>query len=442
MAEENYPVIHYTGINQKVLYDDPDSTLLECSISHQIPHLHECGGNGRCSTCRIRVLQGSKNISPPTMRERELAQIRRWDPSVRLACQCYVKGDIAIQRLVWTSAEINKLQLETVPEGMAEERALAILFCDIRNFTKMAFENTTFDMAHILNRFYTTIGDPILFNNGVIYQYIGDEIIGLFGVAGGTREKNCRDAARAALGMNYAIEHLNQMELVDFDLNIITGIGINFGKAFIGHLGHPKHKQLAVVGDPINTASRIQSFNKNSGTRILISQSVLRSVPEGTFDLGKEFNTQFAGHEHDSKLYELKGFKEIDIQLELQSSMDFLFTNKDEFARKFYDRVFTKAPQARDLFKKNMREQGRLLTHMLGSIVYSLSRPENLKTGLEFLGKSHYRYGVRKEHYPVVLSSMLETIEEQLGEHSTPRLLMAWEQALTYVTGEMMKFAE
>ncbi|MUP47428.1 2Fe-2S iron-sulfur cluster binding domain-containing protein [Gramella sp. BOM4] len=442
MPEIKQPVILYTGINQEVIYDDPDSTILECSISNQIPHLHECGGNGRCSTCRIRVIHGSKNISPPTMREREMAEIRRWDPSVRLACQCYVKGDIAIQRLVWTSAEVNKLQLETVPEGVAEERAIAILFCDIRNFTKMAFENSTFDMAHILNRFYTTIGDPILFNNGVIYQYIGDEIIGLFGVGGGTREKNCRDAARAALGMNYAIEHLNQMELIDFDLNIKTGIGINFGKAFIGHLGHPKHKQLAVVGDPINTASRIQSFNKDVGTRILISKSVLKSVPEDTFELGKEFNTKFAGHEHESSLYELIGFKELDIQLELQSSMDFLFTDKDEFARKFYDRVFEKAPETRDLFKRNMREQGRLLTHMLGSIVYSLSRPENLKTGLEFLGKSHYRYGVRKEHYPVVVSSMMETIEEQLGGHATPKLLAAWDQALAYVTGEMMKFTE
>ena len=150
----------------------------------------------------------------------------------------------------------------------AEERAIAILFCDIRNFTKMAVSNNTFDMAHILNRFYTVIGDPILFNNGVIYQYVGDEIIGLFGVSGGLKEKNCTDAVRAALGMNYAIERLNHLELVDFDIRIQMGIGVNFGKAFIGHLGHPKHKQFEVIGDPVNTASRIQNFNKVADWRL------------------------------------------------------------------------------------------------------------------------------------------------------------------------------
>ncbi|MDR5589907.1 adenylate/guanylate cyclase domain-containing protein [Christiangramia sp. SM2212] len=440
MPEVKNPIITYTGISQKIVYDDADSTILDCSIANQIPHLHECGGNGRCSTCRIRILEGHSNLSPRTLKEQQMAEFRRWDPSIRLACQCYVKGDVDIQRLVWTSSEINKLQLETIPEGEAEERAIAILFCDIRNFTKMAIENNTFDIAHVLNRFYTIIGDPILFNNGVIYQYIGDEIVGLFGISGGTREKNCRDAARAALGMYYAIEHLNHMELVDFDLRIKTGIGINFGKAFIGHLGHPKHKQLAVVGDPINTASRIQAYNKEVDGRILISEAIFKSLPEGTFEIGREFTTQFAGHEHNSKLYELKGFQETDMQLELQRSLEYLFTNKDEFAEKFYTRVFEKAPGVRALFKKNMQDQGRLLTHMLGGIVYSLSRPEHLETGLAFLGKSHARYGVTKDHYPVVLSSMMETIQEQLGDECSPKLIEAWEKALLYITNEMKKY--
>ena len=116
------PTVTYTGINQQVEFNDPDSTLLECSMMNQIPHMHECGGNGRCTTCRVRVMDGGENLSRKTVLEQETAHLRRWDPSIRLACQCYVKGDVSIQRLVWTSAEVNKLQLETVPEGEAEER--------------------------------------------------------------------------------------------------------------------------------------------------------------------------------------------------------------------------------------------------------------------------------------------------------------------------------
>jgi len=441
MPEVKTPIITYTSINQQVEYDDSTGTILDCSIANQIPHIHECGGNGMCTTCRIRILNGHDNVSPRTLREQEIASVRKWDPSIRLACQCYVKGDVDIQRLVWTSSEVNKLQLETVPEGYAEERAIAILFCDIRGFTKMTVENYSFDVAHILNRFYTVLGDPILINNGVIYQYVGDEIIGLFGVSGGMRGKNCKDAVRAALGMQYAIERLNHFELVDFNVKLELGIGINFGKAYIGKLGHPKHKQFAVVGDPVNTTSRIQSYNKTAKTKILISESVLKGLPKDTLEIGKTFQDQMAGHEHETKLYELKGFKELDVQLELQRSLDYLLQNEEEFADQFYTRVFEKAPEARALFKHNMTSQGRLLTHMLAGIVYSMSRPEHLSLGLKLLGESHSRYGVLEEHYPVVLSCLLETIKENLGENYTPQLIDAWEKALITITSEMKKYA-
>jgi len=441
MPQVKTPIVTYSGINQQVEFKDPDATLLDCSVINQIPHMHECGGSGQCTTCRVRILEGHQNITPRTRMERETAQLRKWDPSIRLACQCYVKDDITIQRLVWNSSEINKLQLETLPEGTAEERAIAILFCDIRGFTKIASENKTFDTAYILNRFYTVLGDPILINNGVIYQYVGDEIIGLFGVSGGMRNKNCKDAVRAALGMQYAIERLNRMELIDFDTEIKMGIGINFGRAFVGHLGHPKHKQFAVVGDPINTASRIQGFNKEAGTNLLISESVHKGFPKNTLNLGKKYSKQMEGHEHETILYELIGFKEMDIQLELQNSLDYLLRNEDEFAEKFYNKVFTKSPHTRELFKNNMQSQGRLLTHMLGGIVYSMSRPEYLELGLKSLGESHARYGVLEEHYPVVLESLKETIREELGELFTERIGMAWERALIDVTTEMKKYA-
>jgi class 3 adenylate cyclase len=377
-----------------------------------------------------------------TRQERETALLRKWDPSIRLACQCFAQGDIAIQRLVWNSSEITRFQLETLPEGTAEERAIAILFCDIRGFTKIASENKTFDTAHILNRFYTVLGDPILINNGVIYQYVGDEIIGLFGVGGGMRHKNCRDAVRAALGMQYAIERLNRMELIDFNTKIRMGIGINFGRAFIGHLGHPKHKQFAVVGDPVNTTSRIQAFNKQVGSNILISDSVMRSFPENSLIIKDTYSNQMAGHDHETIIHDLEGFQEMDTQLELQNSLDHLLRNEDEFADKFYTKVFDKAPHIRALFKNNMVYQGRLLTHMLGGIVYSLSRPEHLELGLKNLGESHSRYGVLQDHYPVILDSLLETIREELGDMYNEQIGAAWETALIDVTNEMKKYAQ
>lgn len=429
--------IHYEGINQTIECDDLDASLLDISMENKIPHLHECGGNGKCTTCRVRILEGNQNLTSRTFLEREMAQMRNWDPSIRLACQTYLKGDVSLQRLVWTSAEVNQLQIETVSQGVAEERTIAILFCDLRNFTSLASKNLAFDTAHVLNRFYTVLGDPILMNNGIIYQYVGDEIVGIFGTSGGTRQKNCLDAVRAALGMQYAIKRLNSLEMKDFGTQLEVGIGINYGKAFVGHLGHPRHRQFAVVGDPVNIASRIQGMTRDTGCPILISESTLKGVPKEILNLGKSFVKKMKGIENAVKLYALNGFSQTDINLELQSSLDFIMADTVDFSKRFYERVFEAAPSVRGLFKNDMAMQGRMLTHMLIGIVYSLSRPEHLVLGLKTLGKSHQKYGVRPEHYPVVKEALLKTIEEQMADDASDKVRDAWSQALDLVTDAM-----
>jgi class 3 adenylate cyclase/ferredoxin/hemoglobin-like flavoprotein len=429
--------IHYVGINQEVTLDEDYCSILDASIENKIPHLHECGGNGKCSTCRVRVIEGAENLSARTQIELDMTRSRKWDPTIRLACQCYVKGDVKIQRLIWSSAEVNRLQKETAPEGKAEERPIAILFCDLRNFTALSAQNATFDIAYFLNRFYTALGDPILLNNGIIYQYVGDEIVGVFGTAGGTREKNCMDAIRAAMGMQYALDRLNKIELKDFDVKLQIGIGINFGLAYVGHLGHPTHRQFSVVGDPVNVASRIQGQTKILGASILLSKSVHKSAIQDVLHFGREFSVALAGKEETATLYELKGFSKMDLQLELQASLHLLLQNEDDFSALFYEKVFKKAPFVRRLFKNNLRDQGRLLTHMLGGIVYSLARPEHLLMGLKKLGQNHVRYGVKPEFYPVVKEAMLETIPEVLGEFYKPAINEAWEAALDFVIDAM-----
>jgi class 3 adenylate cyclase/hemoglobin-like flavoprotein len=433
--------VHYSGINQHVECEAGDSTLLEISMSNQIPHLHECGGNGRCTTCRVRVLDGHKNLSAPSRLERELARLRRWDPSIRLACQAFVEGDISVQKLVWTSAEVSKLQLETVPEGEAESRAIAILFCDLRNFTNISSYNNVYDMAHMLNRFYTMLSEPILMNNGVIYQYVGDEIVGIFGTNGGTKSQNCLDALRAALGMQYAVRRLNRMELKDFDTEFKVGIGINFGRAYLGYLGHPKHRQFAVVGDPVNVASRIQGCTKDVGAGILVSDDLFKNLPANDIAVGSSHSLEVKGKDEPLLLHEIEGFSEMDMTLELQSTLDIILSDDEAFAMRFYEKLFAVAPQVRSLFKGDMNAQGRMLTHMLVGIVYSLSRPDHLTMGLRTLGKSHERYGVRPEYYPAVVDVLIETIREQLGELCTEKVERAWRQALEFVTKTMMNWA-
>lgn len=429
--------VHYASINQISTSESSTCSVLDVSIENKIPHLHECGGNGKCTTCRIRVLEGGQNLSAKTLAEQEMTKSRKWDPSIRLACQCYVKGDVKVQRLIWSSAEVNKLQMELTPESSAEERPIAILFCDLRNFTRLSSTNASFDMAYFLNRFYTTLGDPILMNNGIIYQYVGDEIVGVFGTAGGTRQKNCMDAIRAAKGMHYALERLNKIELKDFNVKLEMGVGINFGLAYVGHLGHPTHRQFSVIGDPVNVASRIQGQTKETGTKTLISESVYKNTIEDSLELGSQFSCLLAGKEDRVDLYEVIGFKELDLQLELQDSLHLLLQDEEKFAVAFYEKLFKVAPFVRKLFRSDLREQGRLLTHMLGGIVYSLARPEYLVLGLKKLGKNHQRYGVKEAYYPIVKQVFLDTLPEVLEDLYKPTISVVWSQALDFVLDTM-----
>lgn len=432
--------VKYCGIDRVVEVEDPLDSILDTSISNKIPHLHECGGNGICTTCRVRVLDGFSQLTKPTSKEMEMARKRNWDPSIRLACQTRVRGEVAIQRLVWTSSEISQLQVETVPVGKGEERPLALLFCDLRNFTHLAERHSNFDLAHMLNRFFTILGDPILMNNGIIYQYAGDEIIGLFGTSGGDKERISYDTIRAALGMLYAVERLNRLELKDFDVEFKVGIGIHFGKAFVGQVGHPKHRQFAVIGDPVNVTSRIEALNKELGTTLLVSDEFLNNFPDKILNTGLVSTVSLKGKESDIKVHEVLGFIEPDTNLEVQATLDLLLKNEDAFASNFYERLFKKAPQVRELFKKNMVDQGRMLTHMLGGIIYSLSRPEYLILGLKSLGRQHQGYGVQKEHYPIVKEVLMETIEDELGEACTHKVRFAWQSALDLVTQSMQSY--
>jgi class 3 adenylate cyclase len=432
--------IKYCSIDRTVDVEDPLDSILDISIHNKIPHLHECGGNGICTTCRIRILDGFNALSRPTSKEVEMAGKRNWDPSIRLACQTRVRGEVSIQRLVWTSSEISQLQLETVPVGKGEERPLALLFCDLRDFTNLAEKHSNFDLAHMLNRFFTILGDPILMNNGIIYQYAGDEIIGLFGTSGGDPEKISFDAIRAALGMLYAVERLNKLELKDFNTEFKVGIGIHFGKAFVGQVGHPKHRQFAVIGDPVNVTSRIESLNKDLNTTLLVSDQFLSNFPDNMLKVGISSTVKLKGKESDIKVHEVLDFVEPDTNLEVQATLDLLLKNEDRFASNFYKRLFEKAPEVKELFTRNMLDQGRMLTHMLGGIIYSLSRPEYLILGLKSLGRQHKGYGVHKEHYPIVKEALLETIEDELGEACTHKVRYAWQSALDLVVQSMQSY--
>lgn len=385
--------VEYRCADQVLDIPDLDQTILEISVARKIPHWRECGGHGKCSTCRVRVLDGAANLTPRTRSELELAKARKWDDTIRLACQARVRGNVTIERVLRSGAEISQLQTELLDARSGVDRSIAMVFCDVRNFSSFAERHSAYDVVHVLNRLFTSLGESILLNGGVINLYVGDEISGLFGLDGCAAERACRAAVTAALGMAEAVDSLKPSVRADFGLELAVGIGVHFGPVVVGDLGHPAHRQFTVIGDSVNTASRIQAENKKLGTRVLVSDAVVDRLQEGTLIVGQIQETMLRGRAQQVRIYEALGFARPNHVLLVQETAVPLFVDSRGFARRFYPRFFRAAPGVERLFVNGTEAQGEMHEFMLRNLVFGLGRTNHLALGLKTLGTKHITYG-------------------------------------------------
>ncbi len=414
---------------------DATLTLLKVSVGQGIPHQRECGGQGRCTTCRVRILDGLGNVSARTRREEQIARERGWDPSVRLACQTRSSGAVMLERLVRTGADLVQVQAEALTRYPPREQNVAALFCDIRGYTPLTERHLAYDVMHILNRFFSQVGGPVHMNNGVILMYTGDGLLAIFGASGDPPRAACRNAIRAGLGMMDALARLNGGLRSDFDMTLDMGIGIAYGPAILGHVGHASHRQFTAVGDVVNVAARIEAMNKPLGTRMLIADEV-RRVAEQPLALGKQADEELKGKTGRHLLLEVKGQSEPDPVLLVQNSLAELIEHTDAFAAEFYPRLFAKSAEISTLFHRDMRAQGRMLVEMLRSAVYALCRSDETRLDVADLGRRHKDYGVVAAHYPMMRAAFRETIANLMRGCGQPTV-EAWTRMFDTLLAEM-----
>jgi hemoglobin-like flavoprotein len=110
----------------------------------------------------------------------------------------------------------------------------------------------------------------------------------------------------------------------------------------------------------------------------------------------------------------------------------------DVAAGLFYGRLFETAPQVKPLFKGDISEQGRKLMATLGVVVNGLDKLDTILPAVKALASRHVAYGVRPEHYPLVGSALLWTLEQGLGDAFTPPVKAAWTEAYGILSGAMI----
>jgi adenylate cyclase len=154
----------------------------------------------------------------------------------------------------------------------AENRELTIMFCDMRNFTRVSEALAPEALRTLVNRFFSSMTAAIRDQRGTLDKYIGDAIMAFWG-APVPDPAHAEHAVRAALAMLERIAQLN-LELQARALPPIgLGLGINTGLVCVGDMGSDIRRSYTVMGDPVNLASRIEALTRHYGIDLLVGQA-------------------------------------------------------------------------------------------------------------------------------------------------------------------------
>jgi adenylate cyclase len=253
------------------------ATLLEMSRNARVPHAAVCGGRGRCSTCRVRVENGASSLEPPVFPESVTLGAINAPQNVRLACQIRPTSNLVVTRLLPPgSASPLMVDLDEA-DASGVEKSLAVMFVDMRGFTRLAHDRLPFDTVFILNQFFGAVGAAIVDNGGRIDKFMGDGLLAVFGQHTGVKSA-CRQALRTARAIDLALDEVNAKIESEIGTTLQVGIGLDAGPLLLGRIGFGEAVDYTVIGAPVNVASRLEGLAKEKSLQVMLSAGVAQQA--------------------------------------------------------------------------------------------------------------------------------------------------------------------
>jgi adenylate cyclase len=158
-------------------------------------------------------------------------------------------------------------------------REVTILFSDLRDFTPWVESHPPDEVVRDINAYFTLMEGAIRAHGGLVVQFIGDEIEAVFG-APVPEPRHADHALAAALDMCRRLEEWNETRRAAGQIMLRHGIGIHTGDVIAASIGSPERLSYALVGDPVNLASRIQGLTKEVGGVVLVSGDTVRRLKD------------------------------------------------------------------------------------------------------------------------------------------------------------------
>jgi len=159
-----------------------------------------------------------------------------------------------------------------------QRRQMTVLFSDIRGFTTVSEKGQPEEIVAILNEYFTRMVEIVFAHKGTLDKFVGDMVMALFG-APLDDPNHAEHAVDAALEMIRELNRLNQKWTAEGRPALDIGIGISTGPMIAGNIGSEAIMSYTVIGDSVNLGARLESLNKEYGTRIIISEATRDALP-------------------------------------------------------------------------------------------------------------------------------------------------------------------
>ena len=189
-----------------------------------------------------------------------------------------------------------------------EERKISVLFSDINSFTTLTETRGPDEIMKALNEYFTLMEEVIFAHGGTLKQFVGDEIMVIFGAPTEQKDSKVR-AVMTALDMRKKLAEWQKERETNGDFHFDIKIGIHCGSALVGNVGSPYRTEYAAVGDMVNTTSRIMALNKTLNTSILMSEEIYNAV-ENLVTAEDKGSHRVKGKNQEVHIFALLGQKE------------------------------------------------------------------------------------------------------------------------------------
>ena len=177
------------------------------------------------------------------------------------------------------------------PLGAVRRQTVAVLFVDIVGFTRMAERLTPEAVVTMLRQFHERMTAQIFACGGTVEKYIGDAIFAVFGVPTAS-DNDAANALICATMMLEALDRWNVERIRDGETPLAIGIGLNYGPAVLGDVGSEYSMSFTVIGDTVNTASRLQGLTRTLKTPLVVGGPLVDAARAGSSETAAALASQ------------------------------------------------------------------------------------------------------------------------------------------------------